>query len=932
MKTAVVTIWFAILGVGYVMSETNLEDQSAEGLLEQSQNLGSGQLDQALELVDRVLEFQTIAEKPLLEARAREWKATLLGRKGLHLDSIPEYFRALELCRIQDPHDRVDAILSGIGIAYYYTGDAESSISYHLEALALRREGGTEDDIGKTLNNIGLVYFSIEEHEKAIEYFLQSLDLKRKGKDLASVTRTLSNLGYCYYHIGKYEKATAFHLEAQEISEAIGYEKGHFYALNNLADIAFKRKEYQTAIDGYRKSLDFFIRDGDYHAQILVINGYASTLSAMGRTKQALELLKDSVERGKSIGVKPRVRDGYEKMATLYEELGDYRRALEARKAFEEWKDKVRNDETANRLQKLNMDFMMNLKNSQIQHLEKENLLKTEQLQLESRARWLLYALVLGGFLVAGLLLVLIQFKRREIRQRIQAQQQVETEKEQLDQILRSIREGVILTDSQNRIAQINQSGCELIGLSRSELLEQKLGALLKLWDKGHEALKTDDVLEALLKQPERAVKYKMQSVKGDSRQVAISGCALVSSQRSPGRIFVIRDVQIEHDIEEEAARNQKLKTLGQLAGVMAHDFNNLLSAMRGNINLLTARAELKPRELRYIDSFESALKSAESLSGKLLTFAEGGEPVRQIVLASDLIEGAVRRMLEPSGFAWTLENHLGSVSLELDEAQFNQALENVLDNAIQAMDGPGKLSIRVREERLDAGNEFKLAPGSFVRVVVEDQGRGIPIQHREHIFDPFFSGRDGHTGMGLAEALSILSNHGGTLTLDASSASGSVFSLFLPCANQPEEPTGDEAKPVSLSHKILIMDDETYITEVLGEMLEMMGFDVTVTHRGEEAISAYRQVFESGAWFDLVILDLSVPNGLGGRETMEQLLEIDPTIRAVVSSGYSHEPVMARFREYGFCDRLPKPYSLNELKELLRHHGLGPANTVADC
>jgi two-component system, cell cycle sensor histidine kinase and response regulator CckA len=386
--------------------------------------------------------------------------------------------------------------------------------------------------------------------------------------------------------------------------------------------------------------------------------------------------------------------------------------------------------------------------------------------------------------------------------------------------------------------------------------------------------------------------------------------------------VGIIRDISEHKRMEQELQKAQKLESIGLLAGGIAHDFNNILTAILGNINL--ARMFLPPgdKAAERLAIAEQASIRARGLSQQLLTFATGGAPITATTDVPHLVREAVRLALRGANVRdeYLLPEDLRPV--EADEGQLNQAFSNLAFNAIEAMPEGGVVKVTAVNEPLSAANTMGLPPGEYVRIEIKDQGVGIPAELQERIFDIYFTTKERGSGLGLAIAFSIIKRHGGTITVDSAPGKGSTFTIFLPASQKKATAVKAEeghGETTAGSGRILVMDDEEAVNEVTAEMLQYLGYQVKTVKDGAEAVTAYRQALDQGAPFAAVITDLTVPAGMGGKETVWRLLEIDPRAKVIVSSGYANDPIMSEYANYGFTGVIPKPYNLDDLAKTLR-------------
>ena len=404
-------------------------------------------------------------------------------------------------------------------------------------------------------------------------------------------------------------------------------------------------------------------------------------------------------------------------------------------------------------------------------------------------------------------------------------------------------------------------------------------------------------------------------------KEIQVDGrvnCRLVDGQPVALR-SVYRDITEKLKMEEELRRTQKLESIGILAGGIAHDFNNLLTGILGNI--LLAQLKAPDGDLgRLLKNTENAAHRAQELTRQLLTFSKGGAPVKETASVIDIIREVAAFTLSGSNTKWVLEANEPISPVDVDTGQFSQVLENLIINSDQSMPAGGVITIRVRNYTRDRQSPDPLAKGRYVKIDIRDQGIGIAEKYLPKIFDPYFTTKKKGSGLGLATAYSTIRRHKGLLTVDSKPGLGTTMSIYLPASEAQLSPETAAAPEMPKgSGRILIMDDDEVVRQVGTEMLILLGYEVIESRDGEEALEKYRQALLSGTPFDVVILDLTVPGGMGGKEAIAALLKMDPAVKAIVSSGYSHDPIMADFRTYGFSGVIPKPYSFEKLGSTVR-------------
>jgi PAS domain S-box-containing protein len=381
------------------------------------------------------------------------------------------------------------------------------------------------------------------------------------------------------------------------------------------------------------------------------------------------------------------------------------------------------------------------------------------------------------------------------------------------------------------------------------------------------------------------------------------------------------RDITDRKRAEEELQKAQKLESIGLLAGGIAHDFNNILMAIQGNIELARMFLPRGEKATERLAVAEKAAMRARKLSRQLLTFAMGGAPITAATDIRHLLRETVGLTLRGSNVRGEYRLAEDLPPVEADESQLNQVISNLVLNAVEAMPAGGVFRVTAVKESLSPENTLGLPSGEYVRIDIEDQGVGIPAELQRRIFDPYFTTKEGGTGLGLAISFSIVRRHGGAITVESTPGKGSTFSVFLPASQKKVAAGKEEAhrEDMAGSGRILVMDDEVDVSDVAAEMLSYLGYQVQTVRDGSEAVAAYRQAQEEGEAFAAVITDLTVPAGMGGKETVRRLLEINPQARVIVSSGYANDPIMSEYADYGFKGVIPKPYRLDELGRVLR-------------
>ncbi len=520
----------------------------------------------------------------------------------------------------------------------------------------------------------------------------------------------------------------------------------------------------------------------------------------------------------------------------------------------------------------------------------------------------------------------LLKKTNEELRTKILERQEVEnalaSEKERLAVTLRSIGDGVITTDAEGKITLLNKAAEGLTGWTQAEAAGRPLDAAFQLLDENTRE-RFDNPSDRVLKTNavfSRGTPAVLVSRQGRERVVMTGGAPIHDPAGGiVGVALVCHDITENRKLEVELHKASKLESLGLLAGGIAHDFNNILTGIFGNVSLAKMIATEGVVQER-LDKAEEACLRAKEMTSQLLTFAKGGAPIKRLRAVPQLLKSSCDLAVLGSNVRCEFFFSPGLWPVEVDPGQITQVFNNLVLNAVQAMPEGG--TITVRAENVAPGAKPGLpSPGShYVKVSIQDQGPGIPPEHLSRIFDPFFTTKHKGRGLGLATAYSVVRKHEGLIEVESKLEQGATFHVYLPTSAQ-ELPTDSQqqGKWLTGQGRVLVMDDEPDILSFSHVVLKRLGYEAELARDGVEALRRYREAAEAGKPFSAVIMDLTIPGGMGGKEAIKRLLEFDPQARAIVSSGYSNDPVMAEFQKHGFRGVVAKPYQIHELARVLR-------------
>jgi PAS domain S-box-containing protein len=497
----------------------------------------------------------------------------------------------------------------------------------------------------------------------------------------------------------------------------------------------------------------------------------------------------------------------------------------------------------------------------------------------------------------------------------------------------------IVLMDRQGHRVWNNPAYSHLMGYEPEELAGTY--ALLEV-DPEDQPRATEALDKALTEGTSQEVEFRVQQKHGSWIHLQTEMVPIIETDGQVSSIVLMgHDITEKKHLSEALAMASTQATAAGMAEGMARDFDQVLTNVFGNLTIAKNLNGPHNAIAVRLNEMERSLQRARDLIEQMFSISAGSDQPKVRVKVEAIVQEAVASVLRGTMIRAEYLFPRALPELEIDVEAFSHAVRNIMTNCVEAMDkGVVRVSAdTVSQEQLSHRPDIPLKAGNYVCLKFRDQGHGITEKALPRVFEPYFTTRQGSQGLGLTTALSSIQRMGGTILMESTPSVGTTVSIFVPIAHGFSSSTASSSGPGVSStsslvsptatstgalpkprdkKRILLMDDEQMILDIVSRMLGHLGYEVTTCTDGSQAIAAFAKAKSHAEFFDVVVMDLVIPNGVGGQDAVHTIRKIDPNAKVIASSGHLDHPVMIDHSKFGFTASLEKPYKLEKLQQVI--------------
>lgn len=719
-------------------------------------------------------------------------------------ESLEHFGEALKSFRQIQLRVEIGNTLNNMGLVYESISDYDKTLEYYLEALDIYRELDDKEGMGLVYNNVGSVYLRLTRYSEALAYYEKALEIARELKQQWSISDALTNIGVVYYYDKKYDLSLDYYRQALELSRNVRNKFGTANILNNIAEVYIKLEDFQQAMTYCRESFSLYREIGARYGMANTLNNFGILDRRTGKPWDAIRHVNRAKILAKEIKAKDLIRNAHRILSNVYDDLKDYKTALEHHRQYKKVNDEMYNEADTRKIAEMRIKYKTEKKDKELEILKRDE--DIQELELKKQ-RSLQNSLMFISFLVVIVAVVLYNRYKVKVRGTLELQKEIQEHKrthkklQESEEKFRTLAEkslvGIYIIQD-NIFKYLNPQFCRLLEYQPGDLVDHR--SLPDVVVKSDQQA-IEESLKKRLEGKAEFAHHEFRAVKKSGEIIHLESFDSITLYNSrPAILGTVIDMTDHKRAENELLKRRKLESTSILAAGIAHDFNNLLISIMGSLNLLKLKFKRRKKDEETLEAFESLETSssqAMDLAQKLITFCSGGWMQREKLELDFLLQTAIEYIpeLKERGYEIRLPKDLPA--LHVDERQFRQVLQNLLLNAVEA--DPELQVISISAERYKPENPTSLAdlneplpPREYIKISIRDRGMGIPADQLERIFDPYFSTKNSYDqqglGLGLSICYAIVKKHDGHIAIESEQDEGTVVFLYLPAYDESME------------------------------------------------------------------------------------------------------------------------------------------------